>query len=325
MKFLGEEDYLTAMNTTVKDFREQNVTRGTYRAPDGTELNYYYAIPEDAEGIVVMVHGMCEFYGKYHEYSYYLYEAGFGFFFMEQRSHGYSGGKLTGKNYDIIDIDDFDTYVEDLHGFIDNVVIKADFDKNLPLLLLAHSMGGAVGALFLEKYPGYFKGAVFSSPMFRIKGLNMSTAAVYALKAYATATHQMQSPGPGQQHFIKNPDISTGSEQSVVRSEYIQWQRLADEHYQTGGGSYSFGIASILATKKLIAGADKIKIPVTVLTAGDDHLINPEGYYKFSKKVPQAVFHEYIDSRHEIFNSDDRSRRLYFRKVLMVLDNYCNE
>jgi esterase/lipase len=55
-----------------------------------------------------------------------------------------------------------------------------------------------------------------------------------------------------------------------------------------------------------------IKIPINVFTAGDDHLIDPEGYEQFKKLVPQAKFIAFDNSRHEIFNSDETSRKKYF-------------
>ena len=36
------------------------------------------------------------------------------------------------------------------------------------LFLFAHSMGGAIGADFLEEYPEYFNSAILSAPMFQV-------------------------------------------------------------------------------------------------------------------------------------------------------------
>ncbi len=78
------------------------------------------------------------------------------------------------------------------------------------------------------------------------------------------------------------------------------------------------------ATGKVIRHAGNIKIPVTVMTAGADHLIDPAGYEAFRSKVPAALFHPYENSRHEIFNSDDESRIRYFNDVLETLEGYVN-
>ena len=78
------------------------------------------------------------------------------------------------------------------------------------------------------------------------------------------------------------------------------------------------------ATRKLLARAGKINIPVNIMTAGDDHLIDSAGYDDFVKKVPSAKVHRYEHSRHEIFNSDVRSRFDYYKKVFEILDGYAH-
>ena len=46
----------------------------------------------------------------------------------------------------------YQEYVKDLHVFVDGIVKKRS--KSGELYLFAHSMGGAIGALFLEEYAG---------------------------------------------------------------------------------------------------------------------------------------------------------------------------
>jgi len=41
-----------------------------------------------------MVHGFCEFFGKFHETAYTFYEQGYSVFFVELRGHGYSENHL---------------------------------------------------------------------------------------------------------------------------------------------------------------------------------------------------------------------------------------
>ena len=76
------------------------------------------------------------------------------------------------------------------------------------------------------------------------------------------------------------------------------------------------------ATSRVIKYAKNISIPVTVMTAGQDHLIDPAGYEAFKAAVPSASFKHYENSRHEIFNSDEATRKQYFEDVLKTLDSY---
>lgn len=102
---------------------------------------------------LVFVHGFCEFFGKYHELFYDFYHAGYAVFFYEQRGFGKSLREVSDK--DAVYVGNFAEYVEDLKLFTDEV--SKMMGKKLDLMLFAHSMGGCVGALYLEKYPETFK------------------------------------------------------------------------------------------------------------------------------------------------------------------------
>ena len=322
-KLIGEEDFFSELNEKIEPFIAEKVNNGSFESFDKTILNYYYAVPDKARATVVMVHGMSEFFGKYHEYVWNLYNRGYAVFFCEQRGHGYSGGKLQNENSDIIHIDNYNTYVEDLNEFVTRIVLPSK-EMKPPLLLFAHSMGGAVAALYLEKYPKIIKAALLSSPMMRMKAGNYSLPMLWALSIYGVVTGKNKQPAPGQKHFDKDVKMETGSAQSRARFEYQLRQRKEDKHYQTTGGSLGWAVASMKAAKQLLRKAGKISVPVNIMIAGDDHLIDPAGYDEFIKRVPLAGVHRFELSRHEIFNSDDRSRFDYYKKVFEILDDYAN-
>ena len=316
VEFLGEDNFIEIMKTANKEWRNKCVTRGKIRSFDNTELNYYFAIPDNATKAVVLVHGFCEFWGKFHEYAWYLYQAGFAVFFLEQRGHGYSEGKLPA--HDIVFIDSYDTYVEDLHTFIDKVVMPAT--SSMKRVILAHSMGGAVATMFIEKYPNYFDQAILSSPMLKMKN-NTSPILIKALKVYSFLFRQRKALAPGQHRFDGIPVFETSSAMSKPRYDYMFNMRLKDEHYQTYGASIGWALASLKTNKYIMKNAKNIRIPVTVFTAGQDHLIDAAGYRDFEKRVPSAKFMHFEESRHEIFNAEENSRKRYFSAVLETLNN----
>ncbi len=318
VRFLGEDDFLSVMESDNKKWRETIVKQGKVKSSDGISLNYYCAVPENPKAAVVVVHGMAEFYGKYWEYLWYLYQADYAVFFMEQRGFGYSEGKAP--EHDLVYVDNYDTYVEDQRRFYDEIVkpTKGDLDA----FLIAHSMGGCIGALFLEKYPDVFKGAILSSPMFKMKGANYSPILVELIGIYAAISGKSKKLAPGQKHFNPDAKLEVSSARSKARFEYQLAMRRADEHYQPTGATFGWAVASMKATRKVIKNAGKIKCPVNVMTAGDDHLIDSEGYELFKQKVPGAIFHHYEKSRHEIFNADEETRKQYFSDVLNILDTY---
>lgn len=319
MEFLGEDDYRQAMDGPCRRWREECVKENYFISSDGTRIHYYYAIPENAAAVVVMFHGFCEFYGKYHEMSWYFYRHGYGFYFPEMRGHGLSGGKL--KEKDLVHIDNYDTYVSDMKGFYDQVV-SADSHQRL---LFAHSMGGAIACLYLEKYPDDFRGAVLSSPMLKLKTKGYSEAQIRAMRFLVTLFHMKKKLSAGQSRFDGVNIFEQSSCQSRSRYDYMFEMRCADDNYQTYGATFGWSIASLDATSRLIRDAQKIRTPLAVFMAGQDHLVDPEGYRDLFRALPQTYRYEFPTSRHEIFNAATDVRKDYYEKLFQELDSMRKE
>ncbi len=318
VKLLGEDDFLNVMNTRNKEFLDKCVINETFKSFDGCVLNYYYAIPEKPRACITIVHGLGEFFLKYHEMFWYFHQLGYAVFFLEQRGHGYSEGKM--KEHDIIHIGSYNTYVKDLKAFLDLVVTKKI--SGIPNIVFAHSMGGAIATLFLEQYPEYFKGAVLSSPMLKLKGAEVPFYKLLALKLYSLIPGKKKSLSPGQHHFTGKPEFETGSALSRPRYDRLFNERLKDMHYQTSGATVGWVLASLKATKKAIKNTDIFRTPVCVFTAGQDHLVSQQGFEEFRDKVPFAQFYHYEKSRHEIYNADETTRKSYYHKLFEVLDSF---
>lgn len=314
MEFLGEEDYRPAMDGPVRLWREEHVKQDCFVSYDGTKINYYYAIPENAAAVIVVFHGFCEFYGKYHEMTWYFYRRGFGFYFPEMRGHGLSGGKL--REMDLVHIDSYDEYVSDMKGFYDQVVSGC----SLPKILFAHSMGGAIASLYLEKYSGDFIGAVLSSPMLKPRTNGYTPNKIRAIRFFVTLFHMKKKLSVGQNRFDGVNIFEKSSCQSRARYDYMFQMRLADDHYKTYGATFGWSIASLEATDQLMKNAGRIRTNLAVFMAGEDHLVDPSGYAEFFRILPDTRRYEYPTSRHEIFNSSTEVRRDYYTKLFQELD-----
>ncbi|MBR4759011.1 MAG: alpha/beta fold hydrolase [Lachnospiraceae bacterium] len=318
IRYLGEDDFRPFMETAGKEWLKTSVVSGNIETANGTKLNYYKAVPQDPRGAVVIIHGFCEFWGKYHEMAYYLWQAGYAVYFCEHRGHGYSGGKLPEPDADIVYIDDYQTYVRDLKCFLDNVVVPET--DQLRKTFLAHSMGGAVAALFLENYAGYADAVIFSSPMFMF---NTGKFPAWLASAYGGVMKLIgkgRSLAPGEKRFSPEPVFERSSTLSKARYHYQFDQRLRDRHYQTYGASCAWVAASLKADSRLLSHADRIQIPAAILTAGQDRLVKREGFERFMQKAPQTKEYAFADSRHEIFNAGDETRKAFFDLIFRILD-----
>ncbi|MCR4897410.1 MAG: lysophospholipase [Lachnospiraceae bacterium] len=318
--FLGEDDFLDAMNGECRIWRDRYVRDDNLTLRDGSKMHYYIAEHEDPSAVIVFLHGFCEFWGKYHEFAWYLWQAGYTVYFPELRGHGYSDGKQPEE--DIVFIDSFDTYVKDVHDFLKKVVLPATEGKTR--ILMSHSMGGAIAGLLLETYPGIFSAALFCSPMFRLTVGNLKPPAIMAVRFATFVLRRQRQLLPGQHRFDGVNVFERSSTLSKPRYDYQFHMRIEDHHFQTYASSLGWAIAGLKAGKKVISHAGRITIPVTLFRAGQDTLVRPEAFDEFKAKAPQAVIMDYPESKHEIFNATEDIRKAFFTDVLSTLDSYRN-
>ena len=110
---------------------------------------------------VVVLHGYTESGEKFREMTWYFLQSGFSVYAIDHRGHGRSA-RAVDETW-LTHIDHFSDYVRDLEAFMDRVVLPRA--QNLPLCLYAHSMGGAVGSMMLQRHPKMFARAVLTAPM----------------------------------------------------------------------------------------------------------------------------------------------------------------
>ena len=321
IKLIKEADYDEYMENENPRWRSECVEQCDFPSFDGLNLRYYHASQgegKEPKGCIVMLHGYCGFWGKFHEVAHFFWQAGFDVFFLEQRGHGYSGRQIDDKG--MVHVMDYADYIADVKTFMDKIVMPSA--GKLPKIIYAHSMGGAIAALFLEEHPEYFDAAVLSSPMFSIKTGNTPKIAVKLLCAKISLLHQENLPFPGGKRFDGIPSFETSSARSEKRYNYIFNQRLKDEHYHTYMMSNGWGAASFKATARLLRRASKVKTPVLLLTAGNDALVNMSGHEKFAKRASNVQHINYEDSKHEIYNDVDVVREKYFNDIFTFIMNY---
>ena len=365
-----EEGFKKAVTTTLQPWLANNVTEGKFTSFDGSRIQYYRALNPNAKAVIVMVHGFCEFFGKFHEPAYNFWEDGYTVYFIEQRGHG--GSQRSVKQFDHVDVTDFSEYVEDLKTFLDKVVLpetqglftraavaggagkapaggtasvgtvsrtavagkaaagagimSARGGNKLPILLYAHSMGGCVSTLFLERHPEYFKAAVLSSPMLKMTFGDRPLWQVKALMALSKTLRWNEQTMPGQNDFDPNkPDFEGSATLSRARYDY-QWDlRVRPENkdlYTMNGGTYRWGRAAWKATQDLLKDEDKIRIPVLVCQAGNDVFVDNEGQDHFAKTAPNAKLIRFPKAKHEIYASGGKIQEQYFREVLSFYSSF---
>ena len=150
---LRDKDFVEKMEEKVRPFLTNRINSGFFETIEGQPIYYEHYEADDKKGTVVIVHGFTEFIRKLDEVMYYFLKGGYSVWAIEQRGHGSS--YKTATDPDVVQIDDYNDLIEDLHYMVVNLVMK-DCSDGLPRILYGHSMGGAVSACFAERYPDIF-------------------------------------------------------------------------------------------------------------------------------------------------------------------------
>ncbi len=279
----------------------QQVTQSSFKTRDDISLAYARITHPNSIGTIVISSGRVESYLKYKELMFDLYQQGYSLFAIDHRGQGLSA--RTTANPHQGHIDKFQRYVDDFAEFIDKVV-KPHAMENY--YLVGHSMGGAIGTLYLSQYPTTFKAAVFSAPMYGIK-LPLPKAFIRGLASLLDNAKQpnyiLGGKGYHAEPFDKNDLTHSKLRYDDYRELYRQQPQL-----QLGSPTNHWLIESIDAAEQAVVSARNSTIPLLILQAEEDTIVansaqNRAVYGKCRLiKIPYA--------RHEIFMERDKARNL---------------
>lgn len=315
IRYLQETGYRANMKKVVEPYLRKYRRCGSFTSFDGTRIFYCTYVPKHARGSIVISHGFSEFAQKYHEVIYYFLQAGYCVFIPEHRGHGRSGRRL--RNLEKVYVRSFAEYVRDLHIFV-NKIVKPYQNE---MYLFAHSMGGCIGALYLERYPDDFKKAVLSSPMIQMKVGGFPYPAAMVIAHVVQAFGLGWTYAAGQSGFKKEPDFEYSCCLSRERHLYAHEKRLKDRRSRTCGATYSWVSAAGRASVYVQAARNirRIKIPVLVFAAGREHMVDTDEICRFAGKLQDARLVWILNAKHEIFNAGERARLQFFDEIFAFL------
>ncbi|PKG57469.1 alpha/beta hydrolase [Shewanella sp. Choline-02u-19] len=287
----------------------QQVTQASFKTKDGISLAYASVIQQNSKGTIVLSSGRVESYLKYKELMFDLYRQGYDLFAIDHRGQGLSS--RTTVNLHQGHIDKFQRYVDDFDEFIYNIVKPV---QERDYFLVGHSMGGAIGTLYLAQHPGVFKSAVFSAPMYGIK-LPLPKRFIRKL-ASLLDNHSNQNPnyvlGGKDYHadpFEKNDLTNSKLRYDDYRDLYQQQPKL-----QLGSPTNRWLVESIDAGESAIKAAQNINIPLLILQAEEDTIVSNAAQKRASTGFCKLIKIPY--ARHEIFMERDTARNTALTALL---------
>jgi alpha-beta hydrolase superfamily lysophospholipase len=234
-----------------------------------------------ARGTVLIVHGLGEHCERYVGLAADLTAAGWLVHSYDQRGHGASEGARGDIATPTSLLDDVALLLDTLH----------EERVPRPLVLLGHSMGGAVAARFVAGGSAGVDALVLSSPALDA-GLNTLQRLRLAVGA-RLLPHMAVGNGLSPQAISRDPQ--------VVRN-YIDDTRVHNR------------ITPLLARfivdagRHVLARAAQWRVPTLLLWAGADRCVSPRGSAAFAAAAPKAVAQSrcFDGLAHEIFNEPER-------------------
>lgn len=258
----------------------------TLHAGDGVILHVAdWPLPADAKaaGTVVIMHGLGEHCGRYRHVARFFNQLGFAVRTYDHRGHGRSGGARGD--------------VPNQHAILDDArLVIEDFQRNnggAPPLLLGHSMGGLFAARYATGKLSPLRGVILSSPPLSISLKPVHKLLLKVLGALA--------PGLGIDNGLKTEFLS--HDQNVVsayRADPLVHPKISARLLTSMLAAADYANANVAA----------LSVPVLLVYAGSDRIVDARGSAGFAAALPPAhgTVHRYDDFYHEIFNETGAER-----------------
>jgi len=279
---------------------------------------------------LVISSGRSESYLKYKELSFDLFNHGYSIFLLDHRGQGLSQHLLANPHKG--HVENFQHYVDDLNIFIENLVAPHCQD-NKPYLL-AHSMGSAIAARYLQDFPDKIQAAVLSSPML---GFNSGSVPNFIAKSVLKVLAQLNQwfdDTPwyflGHKGFSQNAFADNILMHSPIRYQLFTQLYKTTPAIQLGGVTVQWLTESQKGLERIFNNIDKIITPTLVIQAGQDQIIANQAQNDFCQQLHQSQPQScpngkpllIADAYHELFFESDAYREQALSAVMQWFEQH---
>ncbi len=316
---ISEKGFRESMEAIVEPFLKDCAEDSFFEADDGKRLHYVFYRAEKPLGNVVIAHGFTESTEKFKEMCYYFLKMNLNVFIVDHRGHGLSHRHTTDNQ--IVHIESFDQYVDDLQSFVKKVVLKKA--PELPMYLYSHSMGGAIAVQHLQKFPGVFEKAILSAPMIQANtaGLPNKLAGLAARIFILLGKEKEKVVGYGR--FNPDKTYEESNSASEERFNYYYKKRIANPDLQTTAPSYRWVSEAVRIVALNLDPERNSRITAEVLLCQPevDAMVISEKQDVFIKQVKNGRLERFTKCKHEIYMSFDETVMEYLNTIEGFLFN----
>ena len=275
-----------------------NYKSTSYSSLDGIKLSGYLWLPQESpKAIINLVHGFGEYGERYDHWAMRFAGKGIAVHALDYRGHGKSDGK---RGY----VSNFDDFLKDIDVLIEE---SEKLYPNVPQFIYGHSLGGNIVTNYILKREYKFKGAVISSPWYRLSFKPSTLTLILARlmnKIYPRFTQNSTLEATGLTH---DKDIVDQYIKDPLVHEKIS-ARLFFEIYSAG--------------KWVLENTDKLNLPVLIQHGNDDHVTSFKASKEFFEKAKSQEkdikYKEWNGLYHELHNELNKTE--IFEYVLNWLE-----
>ncbi|WP_437888018.1 lysophospholipase L2 [Phytobacter sp. V91] len=275
--------------------------------------------------VIVVCPGRIESYVKYAELAYDLFHLGFDVLIIDHRGQGRSGRMLedTHRGHVV----NFSDYVDDLAAFWQQEVAPGPWRQRY---ILAHSMGGAIATLFVQRHPQAGCDAIaLCAPMFGII-IHLPDWMVRPLLDWAEGYPRIRETyaiGTGRWHALPFAlNTLTHSRERYRRNLRF----YADEpQLRVGGPTLHWVREGILAGEQVLADAASDTPPMLIIQAEEERVVDNRMHDRFCDIRAAAGFPceggkplVIKGAYHEILFEEDAMRSVALRAIVEFFDRH---
>ena len=280
------------------------------RASDGTRLRMVIWQPRGpARGTILLFPGRTEYAEKYGRLAVEFTAAGWAVAAMDWRGQGLSD--RPGSRHDLGHVEDFEDYRRDvcaMRGALDNLSAPK------PWVLLAHSMGGAIGLRTLHVGLPVER-AAFSAPMW---GIEMSLSG----RVFSALLSRVSGPLGLDQRFTPStgpaaPLPFEGNRLTSDRDQFDYMERQTERHPELalGGPSVRWLIAALQETASLMA-LPPPDIPALTFLGTDERIVAKRPIERHMSRWAGGRLEILEGARHEVLMEAPPHRERVIARIL---------
>ncbi len=261
---------------------------GEFAGQGGTRLYWQAWHPEgDPRAVLLIAHGYGEHGGRYRNVVDHLVPRGYAMYSLDHRGHGRSEGPRG-------HVGRFAELVADFHAM--RVRVEAE-SRGKPLIVLGHSMGGLIVVRYLLSHASGISGAVLSSP---------------ALGLVEEPPQLLQVVGRILSFVAPRTSFEGNVKPELLSRDPAVGRAYAADPLVHRRASARFFTELKWAIANAADRGPEIRLPILVLQAGDDRLVDFRATEAFAAAIPteHKTVRFYPGLYHEIFNETEKERVL---------------